>query len=77
MFERLTIIVFTWLMTKTVGLMFKLTWGTAKIVAGILVILALPLLIAGLLFIGSIVLIVPIIMVCIAVGIVKACVEAC
>ena len=36
MFELLTIAVFIWLLCKTIGLMFKLTWGAAKIVAAIL-----------------------------------------
>ena len=75
MLELLTIIVFTWLLIKTIGLTLKLTWGVAKIVSGILMVLALPLLIIGLLFVGGIVLIVPIIMVCIAAGITKACVK--
>lgn len=75
MFELLTIIVFAWLLIKTIGLTLKLTWGVAKIVSGILMVLALPLLIIGLLFVGGIVLIVPIIMVCIAAGITKACVK--
>ena len=75
MLELLTIIVFTWLLIKTIGLTLKLTWGVAKIVSGILMVLALPLLIIGLLFVGGIVLIVPIIMICIAAGITKACVK--
>lgn len=76
MFELLTIIVFAWLLIKTIGLMLKLTWGVAKIVSGILMVLALPLLIIGLLFVGGIVLIVPIVMVCIAAGIAKVCIKA-
>ena len=42
MFELLTIVVFVWLLIKTIGLAFKLTWGMAKIVASILLVLALP-----------------------------------
>ena len=76
MFELLTIIVFAWLLIKTIGLTLKLTWGVAKIVSGILMVLALPLLIIGLLFVGGIVLIVPIVMVCIAAGIAKVCIKA-
>ena len=76
MFELLTIIVFAWLLIKTIGLMLKLTCGVAKIVSGILMVLALPLLIIGLLFVGGIVLIVPIIMVCISAGIAKVCIKA-
>ena len=75
MLELLTIIVFTWLLIKTIGFTLKLTWGVAKIVSSILMVLALPLLIVGLLFVGGIVLIVPIAMICIAAGIAKACVK--
>ena len=75
MFELLTIVVFAWILIKTIGLMLKLTWGAAKIVAGILIVLAFPLLITGVLFIGGMVLILPIIMVCIAAGIAKACIK--
>ena len=75
MFELLTIVVFVWLLWKTTGLMFKLTWGFAKFISGILLVLALPVLIASLLFVGGIVLLVPLIMVCIAAGIVKVCIE--
>lgn len=74
MFELLAIVVFVWLMFKTIGLMFKLTWGAAKIVSGILMIFALPVLIFGVLFVGGIVLLVPIVMLCIAAGITKACI---
>lgn len=73
MFELLTIIVFIWLLFKTIGLAFKLTWGVAKIVASILMALALPLLVVSLLFVGGVVLLVPVAMIGIAAGIVKAC----
>ena len=75
MLKLLTVIVFIWLLFKTIGLTFKLTWGAAKIISSILMALALPLLIVGLLFVGGIVLIIPIIMVCIAAGITKLCIK--
>lgn len=75
MLKLLTIIVFTWLLFKTIGLTLKLTWGAAKIISGILMAFALPLLIVGLLFVGGVVLLVPIVMVCIAAGITKLCIE--
>lgn len=75
MLKLLTIIVFTWLLFKTIGLTLKLTWGAAKIISGILMTFALPLLIVGLLFVGGVVLLVPIVMVCIAAGITKLCIE--
>ena len=76
MFELLTIIVFAWLLIKAIGLAFKLTWGMAKIVASILLVLALPLLIVCLLFVGGVILIVPVAMIGIAAGIMKSCIKA-
>ena len=75
MFELLTIIVFAWLLIKAIGLAFKLTWGMAKIIASILVVLALPLLIVCLLFVGGAILIVPVAMIGIAAGIMKSCIK--
>ena len=76
MFELLTIVVFVWLTIKAIGLAFKLTWGMAKIVASILLVLALPLLIVCLLFVGGAILIVPVAMIGIAAGIMKSCIKA-
>lgn len=74
MFELLTIAIFVWLLVKAIGLAFKLTWGVAKVTASVLIGLALPVLIICLLFVGGIALIVPIFMIAIAAGILKACV---
>ena len=76
MFELLTIVVFVWLLAKAIGLAFKLTWGMAKIVASILMVLALPLLIVCLLFVSGAILIVPVAMIGIAAGIMKSCIKA-
>ena len=76
MFELLTIVVFAWLLIKAIGLAFKLTWGMAKIAASILMVLALPLLIVCLLFVGGAILIVPVAMIGIAAGIMKSCIKA-
>ena len=73
MFEVLVMIAFLWLMIKAIGIAFKLTWGLAKIVASILMVLALPLLIIGILFWSGIALLVPIALLCGAFGILKAC----
>lgn len=59
MFELLSVVIFAWLMMKVIGLMFRLTWGMAKIIACILI---------------GIALLVPIAMIGIAGGIIKACV---
>ena len=74
MFEIITLVVFIWLMVKAIGLAFKLTWGIAKIIASILLVLALPALIVCMIFVGGIALLVPLILIGIAAGILKACV---
>ena len=48
MFELLTIAIFIWLLVKSIGLAFKLTWGAAKIAASILIGLAFPVLASAL-----------------------------
>ena len=73
MFELLTVVIFIWLLVKAVGLAFKLTWGAAKIVASVLIGLAFPALMVCLVFVGGIALLVPIAMIAIAAGILKAC----
>ena len=73
MFELLTIAIFIWLLVKAIGLAFKLTWGAAKIVASILICLAFPVLIVSFVFVGGIALLVPVVMIAIAAGILKAC----
>ena len=73
MFELLVIIAFLWLMFKAIGLAFKLTWSLAKIVASILMVLALPLLIIGILFWSGIALLIPVALLCGAFGMLKAC----
>ncbi len=73
MFELLTVAIFTWLLVKAIGLAFKLTWGVAKIAASILIGLAFPVLIVCFVFVGGIVLLIPVVMIAIAAGILKAC----
>ncbi len=74
MFELLVIAIFIWLLVKSIGLAFKLTWGAAKIAASILIGLAFPVLIVCFVFIGGIALLVPVVMIAIAAGILKACI---
>jgi len=74
MLELLVTVLFIWLFIKAIGLVLKLSWGAAKIVAGILCVIALPVLILVLLFAGGAVLFLPIALIAAAVGIVKACV---
>lgn len=73
MLEIVTVIIFLWLMAKAVGLALRLTWGAAKIVASVLMGVALPVLILCMLFVGGVALLVPIAIIGIAVAILKAC----
>ena len=74
MFELLTLVVFALILIKCIGLMLRITWGVAKIVATIILVLAFPALLICLLFAGGIALLIPIAMVALAAGIVKTCV---
>ena len=74
MFEIVTLVVFIWLMVKAIGLAFKLTWGIANIIASIIIVLAFPALIVCMIFVGGITMLVPLILIVIAAGILKACV---
>lgn len=73
MFEILTLVIFVWLLVKAIGFAFRLTWGIAKIIASILIGLAFPVLILCLIFAGGIALLIPLVMIAIAAGILKAC----
>ena len=73
MFEFLTTIFFIWLLIKGIGLIIRLTWGTAKIFAGVLMVLSLPLLIGLLIFASGMILLIPVAMVGLAIGILKIC----
>ena len=74
MMELLLMIVFCWLFFKAVGLAFRMAWGTAKIIASLLFVIAVPLLVLCLVFAGGLVLLLPLALIGIAFGLVKACV---
>ena len=73
MFEILMTVVFIWLFCKFVKLAFRVTWGLAKGVALVLFLLSLPALIACLLMAGGLFLLLPLILIGLAWGILKAC----
>ena len=73
MFELLILALFVWLFIKVIGVTLRMTWGIAKITVSLLIGLALPVLFVSLIFIGGIALLVPIAMIAVAAGIVKAC----
>ena len=74
MFELLVLILFGWMFIGALRLAFKVTWGFAQIAASILFVLALPVLIVCLLFAGGMVLLLPVALIALAWGILKACV---
>lgn len=71
MFELLVLVLFCWIFFGSIRLMFKIAWGLAKILAVILLVLALPSLIGCLLFASGAILLVPIALVFIAWGLLK------
>lgn len=73
MFELLVLILFGWIFWGALRLAFHVTWGFAKIAAYILLALALPVLIVCLLFAGGVVLLLPVALIALAWGILKAC----
>ena len=72
MLDLLMIIVFCWLFFKALGLVFRLAWGVTKILVGLLVTAAAVTLVGGILFAGGLVLLLPIALVGIALGLLKA-----
>ena len=72
MLDLLMIIVFCWLFFKALGLVFRLAWGVTKFLVGLLVTIALGTLVGGVLFAGGLVLLLPIALVGIALGLLKA-----
>ena len=73
-FDIAVILLCGWLFIKGIGLAFKITWGVAKIVAILLLILTAPVLIVCLIFAGGVALLVPVAMVSIALGLLKSCI---
>lgn len=74
MLEILMLVLFCWLFFKAIGLAFRAAWGAAKIIASLLFAVAVPLLILCLVFAGGVFLLVPVALVAVAFGLLKACV---
>lgn len=74
MLDLLITVLFCWLFFKALGLAFKVAWGTAKIAASILFAIAVPMLALGLIFAGGVLLLIPVAIIAIAFGLLKACV---
>ena len=74
MMELLAVVLFCWLFFKAVGLAFRVAWGTAKLLASVLFAVAVPLLVLCLIFAGGVFLLLPLALIGIAFGLLKACV---
>ena len=72
MLDILVTILFCWLFFKALGLTFRVAWGTAKIIASLLFAIAVPMLFLCLIFAGGIVLLLPLVLIGIAFGLLKA-----
>lgn len=73
MFELSVLVLFCWIFFGSIRLMFKVAWGLAKILAVILFVMALPSLIGCLLYASGIILLLPVALIGLAWGILKAC----
>lgn len=65
---------FIWLLFKAFGLTLRVAWGLTKVIAVVLFVMAIPALVACLLFAGGLLLLIPVAMVGVAVGILRSCV---
>ena len=73
MFELLVLLLFGWIFFGAIKLTFKIAWSLAKLLAVILLILALSSLIGCLLFASGVLLLLPVVLIALAWGILKAC----
>lgn len=71
MLDFLLTVLFICLFFWTIKLLFKLTWGVAKIIAVILLVVSLPTLIGILMVAGGLVLLIPVALLISAIGIIK------
>lgn len=73
MLDLIIVILFCWLFFRALGLAFRLAWGTTKLIVSVLFAIAVPLLALCLIFAGGLLLLVPLTLVSIAFGLLKAC----
>ena len=73
MLDIIVSVLFFWLFFKAIGLALKMTWGITKFLASVLFTLALPLLVFCLFFAGGLLILVPLGLVALAFGLLKAC----
>ena len=74
MLEIIVTVLFCWLFFKALGLAFRVAWGTTKFVASALLTIAVPLLFICMVFAGGLILLVPLLLIALAFGLLKACI---
>ena len=74
MLDLILVILFSWLFFKACGLAFRVAWGLTKFIASLLLVLACPLLVISMIFFGGFVLLLPVAIIALAFGLLKACV---
>lgn len=74
MFEILVTLLSIWLFVGSIRLALKIAWGTTKIIASVLLALAVPALVLCLIFASGAVLLVPVLLLAGAFGLLKKCV---
>ena len=74
MLELLIVILFCWLFLKAVKLAFRVTWGVTKVIASVLFAIAVPMLAFCVIFAGGLLLLIPVALIALAFGLLKACV---
>lgn len=71
MTEIIITVLTIFLFAKAISLTFKITWGIAKIIATILLVLAVPLFVVCFVLVGGFVLLIPVGLILGAIGIIK------
>lgn len=73
MFEALVTVLFIWLFWKVLKLIFSIAWGLAKLVAIVVCIFAFPGLVLGLVSAAGLLLLIPVGILALVWGLLKAC----
>ena len=71
MIEILLPLFFCWIGFKVLKLLFKVAWGTAKLIASLLFAVAIPALVLCLVFAGGVVLLIPLALIALAFGMLR------
>lgn len=74
MLEIVLTLFFCWLGFKVLKLFFKVAWGATKIAASILFAVAVPALVLCLIFAGGLLILIPLALIAVAFGLLKACI---